>query len=63
MKPSSVNSKRALQMAEKLIEQMSKEPKPIRYPGYKRRATRASEIVANQPVVQEMLSKHLGIKK
>ncbi|OAS85995.1 MULTISPECIES: hypothetical protein [Metabacillus] len=52
-----------LKMAKKIMNEMQQEPKGIHYPGYKRRVCRASEIVANQPLVQDILSRHLGIKK
>lgn len=56
-----IRNKNIIERAKKLMEES--EPTDISYKGRVSRATRASEIIANQPVVQEIVARQLGIKK
>jgi hypothetical protein len=55
--------KGAIEIARRVQWELEQEPKDLKYPGYKRRGTRASEYIANQPQAQDMISRLLKIKK
>ena len=56
-----IRNKNAVERAKKMLEK--REPTDLSYKGRVSRATRASEIIANQPIVQEIVARQLGIKK
>lgn len=53
----------AIQLAERILNEMPEEPKGIKYSGFKRRATRASEYIANQPLAQAKIARLLNTPK
>ncbi|MBM7656210.1 hypothetical protein [Neobacillus cucumis] len=52
---------RAIEMAMEIKRQLEGPPIGIEHPGFKRRAKRASEYIANQPEAQAIIAKHLNI--
>ncbi|AYA77365.1 hypothetical protein DOE78_18980 [Bacillus sp. Y1] len=53
--------KNAIERAKRAVDVRS--PDDLSFQRTPSRATRASEIIANQPVVQEMVARQLGIRK